>query len=177
MLATDQEIKLNLGSRDRSMSGWTNVDCDPHEGVDVVGRIEDLKSWADGSVSEIYASHCLEHLPHPQTLPCLKEWARVLRPGGVLYVAVPDFARVVEIYHKTGMQNWIVNYLFGDQGYPTAFHYAGFDFKRLEGLLRQAGFVEVSRVERFPVGPDLDCSTKVSTFDGKCVSLNMVAIR
>lgn len=174
------EIRLNLGSRGTRIPGFLGLDCDQHEGVDIVGAIDDLGRFDTGSVHEIYASHCLEHLPHTKTLDCLKEWARVLKPGGVLYVAVPDFARTVDIYLKAEqgcLSEWIVNFLWGDQGYATAFHYTGFDFYRLNKLLLEAGFSEASQVENFPISPKDDCSTKVSNFDGKSVSLNVVAIR
>lgn len=174
---TAEKVRLNLGSRDRAIPGFLGMDCDQHPGVDVVGDICDLSRYADASVAEIYASHCLEHFPHVKTLDVLKEWSRVLEPGGILYVAVPDFKRTVDLYLKAGLNDWVQNYLWGDQGYPTAFHYAGFDEGRLRKLLLAAGFSEASQVEEFPVGHPQDCSRKVSTVDGKSVSLNMVALK
>jgi predicted SAM-dependent methyltransferase len=170
-------IKLNLGCRNREILGFEGMDCDNHPGVKHVGDVGDLNRFGDNSVSEIYASHVLEHFSITETLDVLKEWRRVLSEGGILYVAVPDFKRCIEIYEKTGLDDWIVNYLWGDQGYDTAFHYAGFDEDRLGRLLVEAGFSEVSRVEEFPVGPEHDCSKNRSTLDKKNVSLNMVAIK
>lgn len=170
---------LNLGSRDRAIPGFFNMDIDPHPGVDIVGDISDLSRFADGSVPAIYASHCLEHFPHVKTLAVLTEWRRVLESGGILYVAVPDFRRTVELYLKSdvGLTDWMNNYLWGDQGYSTAYHYAGFDFPRLRKMLLAAGFSEASQVEEFPIGDKLDCSRKISTLDGKPISLNVVAVR
>ncbi len=176
MIATEA-IRLNLGCRTRSMPGWKNLDCDPHDGVDIVGDIRDLSMFADGSVSEIYASHVAEHVPHPETLSLFKEWARVLAPGGILYVAVPDFKRTVEIYLRDGLGQWVQDYVSGGQEYKTAHHYAIFDFPRLRGLLLSAGFSEASQVEKFPIGDKRDCSNAVSTLDMKPVSLNVVAVK
>ena len=174
-----EAIKLNLGSRNRAIPGFQGMDCEAHPGVGIVGDVFDLRSFGDGSVSAIYASHIIEHAPHVKTLGILKEWARVLEPGGILYVAVPDFERVVELYRTcdTGLTDWMTNYLWGDQAYPTAYHYAGFDESRLRKLLLLAGFSEASRVENFHIGDPNDCSRGKSTFDGKSVSRNMVAIR
>jgi predicted SAM-dependent methyltransferase len=176
MIATET-LKLNLGSRTRLMPGFKNMDIDAHDGVDFVGDVSDLSRFADGSVSEIYASHILEHFPHLKTLDVLKEWSRVLSPGGKLYVAVPDFARCVELYGTLGLDQWIVNFLSGDQIYATAYHYNLFDEPRLTKYLADSGFSDSFRVEAFPIGDENDCSNLASTIDGERVSLNMVAIR
>ena len=182
--AVGEKIKLNHGCRNRPIPGFKGMDIDAHEGVDFVGDVSDLSRFESGSVAEIYGSHVIEHISHVRTLDVLKEWARVLEPGGILYVAVPDFARVVELYNSdgpgesgVGLTDWMTNYLWGDQVYGTAYHHAGFDFPRLRKLLLSAGFSEASRVVDFPIGDADDCSRKVSTFDGKPISLNVVAIR
>lgn len=175
--ALKEQIKLNLGARNRPIPGFKGFDCDPHEGVDYVGDIRDLSMFKDGEVSEIYGSHVVEHVSHLETLPLLKEWARVLEPGGILYIAVPDFKRTVELYAQLGLSDWIVRFLMGDQEYKTAYHYNLFDEPRLTKLLREAGFCDVTRVDEFPIGDKHDCSRIVSTHDLESVSLNMLAIK
>lgn len=170
-------VGLNLGSRNRAIEGFLNVDCDQHEGVDIVGDISDLSRFADGSIPAIYASHCLEHFPHVRTLLVLKEWNRVLEPGGKLYVAVPDFARCVEIYLSTGVTQWLQDYVSGGQEYATAYHYAIFDEQKLSDLLKEAGFAESFRVEAFPIGDENDCSNIRSNLDGESISLNMIGVK
>lgn len=172
------EIRLNLGARDKAIPGFLSVDCDSHPGVDVVADVSNLSQFKDASVAEIYASHILEHFPHVKTAAVLGEWARVLCPGGILYVAVPDFERVVELYSIARvLSDWAQDYISGGQEYPTAYHYAIFDAARLRTLLTSAGFSEVSRVEYFPVGHASDCSRQVSNYDFKPVSLNLVAVK
>lgn len=168
---------LNLGCRTRSIEGFLNMDCDQHEGVDVVGDVSDLSRFADNSVGEIYGSHVLEHFEYHKTLAVLKEWHRVLEPGGKLYVAVPDFERTVELYGKLGLDEWIIRFLMGDQEYKTAYHYSLFDEERLTHLLKQAGFVDSFRVEQFPIGDPHDCSNLASDVDGEPVSLNIIAVK
>lgn len=171
------EIRLNLGARDRAIPGFLSVDCDPHQGVDIVADVSDLSQFADGSVQEIVASHILEHFPSSKTLPVLKEWHRVLKNGGILYIGVPDFKRAVEIYAERGLCDWVQNWLWGDQGYATAFHYVGFDAAKLKAMVLEAGFSEVSIVDDLPVRAPKDCSSLISTLDGKPVSLNAVCVR
>ena len=169
--------KLNLGCRDRAIPGFEGMDCEPHPGVRHIGDVFNLTRFNDGEIAEIYASHILEHAPHTKTIAILKEWARVLCQGGILYVAVPDFRRVVDLYVLAGLNRWTVEYLWGGQEYDTAFHYTGFDAVRLKDLLLESGFCEASQVDEFPVGHSKDCSRTKSTLDGKCVSLNILAVK
>jgi len=169
-------IKLNLGCHNSIRPGYVNIDKDKYPGVDLVADVFKL-DYADNSIAEIYASNILEHTPHIRTLEILKGWHRILVTDGILKISVPDFDRTIEIYLKDGLKDWIVNFLWGDQGYEGAFHYCGFNEERLTKLLRQAGFTDISRVERLPGNQDNECSNLVSNVDGKFVCLNMVAIR
>jgi SAM-dependent methyltransferase len=49
----------------------------------------------DASYDFVYSSHCLEHMRDVRM--ALRNWVRILKPGGILYVVVPDF----EIYEKS----------------------------------------------------------------------------
>lgn len=53
------------------------------------GDAAKLPGVAAGSLDYVYSSHCLEHLPDP--LAALRRWTEVVRPGGFLYLAVPDY--------------------------------------------------------------------------------------
>lgn len=53
------------------------------------GDAEDLTGVRDGAYEFVYSSHCLEHLRSVER--ALSNWVRVLKPGGVLYLVVPDF--------------------------------------------------------------------------------------
>lgn len=44
-------------------------------------------SFGDGSFDRVLATHVLEHLPDPHLI--LREWARVLKPGGTLSLLQP----------------------------------------------------------------------------------------
>jgi len=175
-MTTLETLKLNLGSRDRTLAGYKNMDCNPHEGVDFVGDVADLSRFADNSIETIRASHILEHFPHVQTASVLKEWHRVLIPGGILEVAVPDFKRAMDLA-RDGLNPWVERWLMGDQIYKTAFHYAIFDHEKIRTCLISAGFREASRVVRFHEPARGECSQLLSTIDGRPVSLNMLAIK
>ena len=56
--------------------------------VEVVGSAEDLSAFSDGCLDFVIANHLLEHLEYP--VRGLLEFQRVLRPGGIVYMALPD---------------------------------------------------------------------------------------
>lgn len=56
----------------------------------------------DESVCVIYSSHMLEHLGQADARVALAEFRRVLKPGGVLRLAVPDIRQIVETYLASG---------------------------------------------------------------------------
>lgn len=165
-------MKLNLGGRDKPIPGFLTVDM--IDGADIQTDIGELAGIEDGSVSEIYASHCLEHFPHPKTGSVLKNWRRVLNPGSKAYIAVPDFDAMVKLYRDFGLTSFIRNMLYGDQGYPLAFHYTCFTFATLASAITQAGFSDVKRIGPMPYGLK-DCSALRDTAHFQPISLNVEA--
>lgn len=70
-----------------------------------------LPGVAAESLDYVYSSHCLEHLGDP--LAALRRWTEVVRPGGLLYLAVPDY----DLYE-------------GGRGIRNRFHKAAFSLHR-----------------------------------------------
>jgi predicted SAM-dependent methyltransferase len=56
--------------------------------TDVIDDAGTLATLADGSVDFVVANHVLEHLEDP--IAALENFLRVLRPGGVLFLTLPD---------------------------------------------------------------------------------------
>ena len=95
----EDRIRLNVGSGYQQISGFQSVDFDEKLNPDVVAPIDKLP-FPDDSVDEIYASHVLEHVPMGSK--ALEEWLRVLKPGGMLTVAVPDIVQTYYLYKHGG---------------------------------------------------------------------------
>lgn len=74
---------------DRSDQFLQQIDLPDHLRDKVILNKEDATalSFADASVDRLVACHVLEHLPEPHQV--LREWVRVLRPGGVLSIVLP----------------------------------------------------------------------------------------
>lgn len=170
-------MRLNLGSHDRQIPGYDNVDKDTYPGVKYKADVSDLSQFKDNSVDVVRASHILEHFPPKQTEAILKEWHRVLKTDGLLYISVPDWDRILDAYRLGGLKDWVITSLYGDQGYDGAEHKNVFDEKRLSDYLRKVGFTDISRVELLPDTPKGECSTNRGDWDGKLVSLSVIAVK
>ena len=92
----DDRIRLNIGSDITQIAGFLSVDFNPKVNPDVLAEADKLPMFDDDSVDEIYASHVLEHLPYESK--ALEEWLRVLKPGGMLTVAVPNIVEIYSLY-------------------------------------------------------------------------------
>lgn len=92
---------VNLGCGRRYDPAWLNFDVVP---VDESVRAHDLQQplpLADGTCSVVYHSHVLEHLPKDKAPAFLAECFRVLAPGGILRIAVPDLESIARLYLET----------------------------------------------------------------------------
>jgi predicted SAM-dependent methyltransferase len=128
-------IKLDLGAGEVSPPGFVPL------GRDHGSEIFPLPH-ADETVDEVYASHVLEHFPHGQIEAVLADWVRVLKKGGRLRVAVPDFAKIAQSY-LDGNQGPHQSWLMGGQTDANDFHKAIFDRDRLRQLFAKNNLVLV----------------------------------
>ena len=97
---SDGELSMvNLGCGTRLHAQWVNIDMFPTApGVRVANFIDDGVPLPDRSASCVYHSHVLEHLPLPVARRFLGECFRVLAPGGIIRVVVPDFEQSARDY-------------------------------------------------------------------------------
>ncbi|HUP06438.1 MAG TPA: methyltransferase domain-containing protein [Caldimonas sp.] len=93
-------IRLNLGCGPHPVPGWLNADRQPADGVDLCGDIRAGLALADDAVDCVVAIHFLQDLAWDAIDPALREMRRVLRPGGMLRLAVPDLDRAIDAYRR-----------------------------------------------------------------------------
>jgi len=124
-------VKLDLGAGDRSPEGFTPLGR--AHGSDIFPL-----PYGDGTVDEIRASHVLEHYPFRQVPDVVAEWVRVLKCGGRLRIAVPDFADISRRY-LAGEQQPTEAYIVGGQVDDSDYHKAVFDRDKLRAVMAGAG--------------------------------------
>ncbi|AXR05724.1 class I SAM-dependent methyltransferase [Salinimonas sediminis] len=95
-LARKNTIKLELGSgKKHGANGWTCVDM---YGADINYDLRRGLPLNDASVDVIYTSHFLEHIDYKNLLLFIDECRRVLKPGGLFSVCVPDIRPYIDAY-------------------------------------------------------------------------------
>ncbi len=166
-------LRLNLGGRGTHIEGFKTVDLEP--GSDIETDVSDLSEISAQSVSEIYASHILEHFSHLKTVNVLKEWHRVLKPKAKAYISVPDFDAMIKLYLVEGMNDFVRNMLYGDQIYDRAYHYTAFTFPTLAYCCSRAGFSDVRRIIGMPYNVK-DCSKNIDNLTRRQISVHVEAI-
>ncbi|HLG90515.1 MAG TPA: methyltransferase domain-containing protein [Alphaproteobacteria bacterium] len=167
--------KLHIGGKVR-VPGWTVLNIAPGPHVDILGDCSDLSAVADQSCAIVYASHVIEHLGYDTALlRALKEFNRVLAPGGQVMIAVPDMDILCRLFTRPDLsfveRFQVMKMMFGGRVDAYDFHLVGLNAEFLANYLAAAGFVELERVREFGHFPD-DCSA--NTFKGHSVSLNVI---
>ena len=113
--------------------------------------------FPDESVDFIFCSHFLEHLTKQEGTVVLRESCRVLRPGGVLRITVPDLEQAVDLYREGHADRMLDDFFYRSEVGRLAQHRYLYDFALLQNALEDAGFVDIERAEyRRGHVPDLD---------------------
>lgn len=129
-------MKLNLGGGLQKIAGFQNIDrLNGQEAFP-------LPEYADGSVEEVRASHLLEHFGHREAVDVIAEWVRVLQPGGVLKIAVPDFDYLIQ--HRSDDMP-LEAYLMGGQTNDGDYHKSLYTERKLRDLMKYFGLTDITR--------------------------------
>lgn len=148
-----QPLYLNLGCGNDVRPGFVNIDLfsdDPG----VVGMDVRQLDLPDNCADGIIASDILEHFSHREVDAVLREWARVLKPGGELVVRSPSLRLQAKAYLHGVWDADIASYMiFGGQTNPGDYHCIGFDEASIRKHLEQTGLA-VARFEEVDTPQD-----------------------
>jgi predicted SAM-dependent methyltransferase len=185
-------VKLHLGCGKRNFGAeWIHIDQCKYPHVVAYDVVE--LPVNPGTVDLIYASHLLEHFDKAEALTVvLPAWYKALKKGGMLRVAVPNFAAMARLYveGKFPLNNFL-GPLYGRHCYEIfqsgvsqwQYHKTVYDRESLRELLYSVGFSGAATYdwrETEHAGFD-DCSQAylphMNKHDGTLISLNMEAVK
>lgn len=177
-------MKLHLGCGKRYFPGWVHVDIADFDHIDYNAKIYPLDMFDDGVADIIYASHAFEYFDDHEAELVLQDWRRVLKPNGVLRLAVPDFEALIDVYKSTRTLQTIIGPLYGRMVInekTSIYHKTVYDFTKLELLLARQGFQDIQRFDwRTTEHSDIDDHSQayfphMDKENGRLVSLNVEA--
>lgn len=177
-------LKIYYGCGDIAQNGYVNIDIRYTRTVDIIADLEWCSRIFKGRCHEVYVSHVLEHYGYPgrdkrkgnqSVLSALSSIYQMLRPEGIIRVAVPDFAQICFLYYNKIMPLYprLSGRLCGEQDYKENIHRCVFDRQFLEQCLSETGFVNIQEWD-----VSLSALKKDSSFDsleGLRTSLNVMA--
>jgi len=159
-LAGSDEPRLHIGAGPNRLGGWLNSDL---IAGDVYIDLCKPLPLPDGGLAYMFGEHVIGHLSEGHAVAVLSEAHRVLRPGGVLRLTTPDLAKLIALYADANpavRRDAYTRHLEETTGKPArrpaqmlndllrlwGIRYT-YDEEDLVAKLREAGFIEVQRVE------------------------------
>jgi SAM-dependent methyltransferase len=145
-------VRLNLGCGDKILPGYVNVDVvEARAGKkpDVICDLHDLSAFPDNHADEILAVHVVEHFWRWEIEGILREWTRVLKPGGRMVLECPNLAAACEAFladpfggsQPDGRGQRTMWVFYGDPQWhdPLMVHRWGYTPASLAALMTSAG--------------------------------------
>ena len=155
---------LDLGCGPNIHDHVINLDYLWRPGVDICWDISRGIPLPDRTMKGVFSEHCLEHFDLQDGLLLLREMFRVLRPGGIVRLIVPDAGMYLNTYSKRKFGNepvfpfeskescegsfvplLSVNRVFYQDRDSSAGHRTMYDEALLELVLRKSGFEGAKR--------------------------------
>ena len=155
----DGKVKVNIGSHLHMFHhGWLNMDVVDlreyaHQNKYRFMRHDVLRGlpFATEDVDMIFSSHMLEHFTYADGLKFLRECRRVLKPGGLIRLIVPDCEKLMDECHQGTIRLQFAEISDGVENAKTemqafyelamAHHLAMYDRETMFSMLEQAGFL------------------------------------
>lgn len=98
--------RLNIGCGRHYHADWVNLDLQSDDPAVVCHDVTQGIPFSDDQFDVVYHSHILEHLDPEQGRELISECYRVLKPGGVLRIVVPNLEEIAKLYLSMHDRAW-----------------------------------------------------------------------
>jgi SAM-dependent methyltransferase len=139
-------VKLHVGCGKRYIPGFIHIDQVALGHVDYVQDIRRLENFSDNSASLIYACQVIEYFDRQEVPGVLADWRRVLAPGGILRLSVPNFVVICKLYQSGIALEKFLGTLYGripDGKDGFVYHRTTYDERSLRALLAALRFEQI----------------------------------
>jgi SAM-dependent methyltransferase len=100
--------RLNWGCGFHTMPGWINSDQKQGPGIDLTCDIAQGLPLETDSIDCVVSVHALPEVPYDRIVPVLRELRRVLKPGGILRLCLPDLLKGVRAFERGDRDYFLV---------------------------------------------------------------------
>jgi predicted SAM-dependent methyltransferase len=100
--------RLNWGCGGHTLPGWINSDQKEGDGIDPTCDIAQGLPLETGSMDCVVSIHALPEVPYDRLVPVLGELRRVIKPGGILRLCLPDLIKGVRAYERGDRDYFLV---------------------------------------------------------------------
>ncbi|NIM05466.1 MAG: methyltransferase domain-containing protein, partial [Armatimonadetes bacterium] len=138
------DLKLEIGSGESPEPGFLHLDIRSGPHIEYVTDARRLP-FPDGTVTEIYSRHNLEHFTFAEAREVLQECLRILKPGGKIYLIVPNMEFHIEQYYAADQKHAQAGF-WGWQRNPFDVHKWGYWWESLHNLLASVGFAQIENL-------------------------------
>lgn len=174
-------LKLHLGCGKRNFGeDWRHIDIAdfPHIDSHDVTKLP----YVDNSVDLIYSSHLIAYFDREEIVPVLQEWYRVMKPGGIVRIATPDFRVLCKLFVDGVSLDSVLGPVYGKMN--GMYHKTTYDYASLGRLLAEVGFVGYCRYDHWHIEhpntgnrDDRFDDHSAAYINGTLISLNIEALK
>jgi predicted SAM-dependent methyltransferase len=112
---------------------------------DLFADIKDLP-FQENSMDEIRTCQVFEHFTYYEGKQLLQNWMRILKPGGVVHIDIPDLDGTIQLYNEAKTireRDWAVRLLMGSQKNEYGIHKGMYNKDMIKEILEEMGYVDV----------------------------------
>lgn len=142
----NQKLEICGGRTPYKPSEYINCDILKYPEVDVIIDITEKLPFPDDALAEVFSCATLEHISLEEGKQAMREFFRILKPGGKVIIAVPDLNKIIA-NHRKGEYKKAILFFAGAMKDEYDYHRYLYTADEMIGLLTEIGFSNCKEVD------------------------------